>query len=112
MKEYYNYFPQSVTFKIIIMLFLTVTTVVISELVWLKRRKNKESELVDNVAYHSQNMELKTNPNSAYNAVSIAIPTTTNEAYGSTHIPTSSNTAYEVVQPTADDVDTKPNERH
>ena len=57
---------------------------------------------MDNVAYHSQNMELKTNPNSAYNAVSSAIPTTTNEAYGSnTGIATSVNEAYQPVQSTS-----------
>ena len=38
--------------------------------------------------------------------VSTVILTTTNEAYGSPHIP------YEVVQPTADDVDTKPNKAY
>ena len=71
-------------------------------------------ELVDNVAYHPQNMELETNPNSAYHTQSTAIPTTTNEAYGATNIPTSPNTAYEVVQATAEDkdIDTKPNEAY
>ena len=71
-------------------------------------------ELVDNVTYHSHNMELETNPNSAYHALSTAIPTTTNEAYGATDIPTSPNTAYEVVQATAEDkdIDTKPNEAY
>ena len=68
-------------------------------------------ELVDNVAYH---IELKTNPNSAYHALDTAITTTTNEAYGTTHIPTSLNTAYDVVQATAEekDIDTKTNEAY
>ena len=40
-----------------------------------------------------------------------AMDTTTNEAYAATHIPTSPNTAYEVVQATAEnrDINTKTN---
>ena len=43
-----------------------------------------------------------------------AMDTTTNEANAATHIPTSPNTAYEVVQATAEDrdIDTKINEAY
>ena len=52
----------------------------------------------------------------ASHALSAAIPSTANEAYAATHIhvPASPNTAYEVVQATAEDrhIDTKPNEAY
>ena len=89
-----------------------MAAVVISVLVWLKKRK-RDPKLEDNVAYHPRNMEFETSPISAINPLSIAIQTTTNEAYTSNTY-TSLNATYEVIEETAEDkdIDTKPNEAY
>ena len=81
----------------------------ISVLLWLKKRK-REPELVDNVAYHSQNRKIETGTNPAYHA----IPTATNEAYVATSVPTSPNTAYQVASPRREsgDIATSTNEAY
>ena len=84
-----------------------LTAVVISVLVCLKKRKKKEPKLMDNIASHSQNMELKANRNSDYTAVSSTILTTT-KPYAATPVYATPQTA-EAVQASAKGIDTKHN---
>ena len=73
------------------------TIVAISVLLWLRKRK-REPELVDNVAYLSQNRELDSNP--AYHTVSATnVVMDTNDSYAANSVPTSPNTTYQTVQP-------------
>ena len=74
---------------------------VVCVVVWLRKRK-REPELVDNVAYHPQNRGIKTNTNAAYHTVLANVVTATNEAYIATSVPTSPNTAYQATRESGD----------
>ena len=59
-------------------------------------------------------LKTKTGANLAYHTVNATIPTATNEAYVATSVPTSPNTAYQVVPPTREsgDIATSTNEAY
>ena len=71
---------------------------------WFRKRKGKQTKLVDNVAYNTHDCEIKTGTNEAYNAVDTNIITATNAAYadtsvqskqtGAVNITTTTNEAY------------------
>ena len=93
---------------------VTATIVAISVLLWLRKRK-REAELVDSVAYIylSQNKELDSNP--AYHTVNAAnVVMNTNESYTADSVPTltSSDTANLTVQTPSRNIATSVNESY
>ena len=81
----------------LMMLIIVTNIVVLTALFWLRRKR--EPALMDNIAYHSHNIEKKNDVITSRHSISENVIAATNPAYVATSVPTSPNPAYQLVAP-------------